>query len=291
MQNFFLKKKYLYILILGILSFFTYKNCEFSSAEFRIFSYVHQLKFSSIPKNEIKTFVINLDRSPARYNNLVPNLKKNHLQYERFSAVDGYKIKIKDNKTGEIFLGSDLKVKKLSSDVNYTVSCPSFEGDYLPLKQKKEHLSAGEFGCYCSHMEIWNKVSTNDVKYALVLEDDALLLPRFEDKLDEIISKLPADWDVIFLHLIINPSKTLAIKHNKNLQKIKASVSGFWCTTAYLINTKGAQKLFNFATINSCPIDISMSKAVNMNKIKAYKSVDDIVVPSGDESVIAEMGR
>ena len=66
-------------------------------------------------------------------------------------------------------------------------------------------------------MEIWKNIVANDIKYVLVLEDDALLLPRFEDKLDEIISKLPADWDVIFLHLIINPSKTLAIKHNKNL--------------------------------------------------------------------------
>ena len=45
----------------------------------------------------------------------MPQLDKNKLYYERFSAVDGYKIKIQNSTNGEIFFGSDDKIKEMSS--------------------------------------------------------------------------------------------------------------------------------------------------------------------------------
>jgi len=288
----FLKKKYLYFIGFIFLAFVLYENCEISSGEVRIFSYVYQTKSTSISKNDIQTFVINLDRSPKRYAQLAPQLEKNHLNYERFSAVDGYKLKIKNPQTGEGFLASDIANKEMSNKIHYTVSCPSFDSSYLPKKDKKSHLSAGELGCYCSHMEIWKRVISSNIKYALVLEDDALLLPNFEAKFDKIIHNLPVNWDVVFLHLGVVPSKTLFIKHNKYLHKIKRKGRHFWHTTGYLINVDATRKLFDYAQTYSVPIDIAISHAVDAKKINVYKAFENIIIPNEeDESIITQMGR
>ena len=293
MKNLFLNKKYLYIIILGVISFVIYKNCKISSGEVQIFSYIYPINSTSIPKSEIKTFVINLDRSPDRYAQLMPQLDKNKLYYERFSAVDGYKIKIQNSTNGEIFFGSDVKTKEMFSQVNYIISCPSFDSNYLPPEHKKLNLTAGELGVYCSHMEIWNNMVANNAKYTLILEDDALLSPGFEGKLDKIISNLPEDWDMVFLHLEthLGTMGDKTIKHNRYLDKVKANDRHFWCATAYLVNTESAKKLFKLAENFSLPIDIIMSVGVNQKKINAYKSVENIVVPSGEQSVISDMGR
>jgi glycosyl transferase family 25 len=288
----FLNKKYLYVLILGILSFLIYDNCEFHGGEIRFFSNVYQLKSSSIPQNEIQTFVINLDRSHERYSELLPQLDKNHLNYERFSAVDGYKVQVKNNKTGETFLGSDIKKNLISDKFSYTVSCPSFDSNYSPLKKEVLRLGAGAMGCYCSHMEIWNKMILDGVKYTLVLEDDAFLLPRFEERFDKIINNLPQEWDIVFLHLNILPSKLLNIKDNRYVQKIKRGGGhNFTSTTAYLINADAAKKIFEFSKNYSFSVDVMISKAVDKLRLNAYKTTDNIIMPSGDGSIIAEMGR
>lgn len=101
---------------------------------------------------DLKTYVINLDRRPDRLNEL-----KLPISWERFSATDGQK---------------------------YTES---------PVKER------GWRGCYDSHLRLTDKLKNEESNYFLILEDDVEVCDNFIDVLKEKISKLPEDWELLFL--------------------------------------------------------------------------------------------
>jgi len=43
-----------------------------------------------------------------------------------------------------------------------------------------ETLSDGEVGCFLSHLSVWNEIRDLDVDYAIVLEDDTILIPAMD---------------------------------------------------------------------------------------------------------------
>jgi glycosyl transferase family 25 len=86
----------------------------------------------------MKTFLINLDRSPERLELMDARLKALGITYKRIRAVDGR--------------------------------------DLPPLAGSR--LSATERGCLLSHIAVWNTIAAGDEPCALVLEDDVLLSPH-----------------------------------------------------------------------------------------------------------------
>ena len=61
------------------------------------------------------------------------------------------------------------------------------------------HLSAGEVGCYASHLKAYREVVDRDLPLALVLEDDVELPAGLAGILRETVAHLPAQWDVVKL--------------------------------------------------------------------------------------------
>lgn len=101
-----------------------------------------------------KVFVINLDRSPERLEQMAMQLKNIGLDFERISAVDG-------NAQTDEFLN-----KYYSSKLNR-------KKYYAPLKK-------AEIGCYISHLKACEKIVRDNLDYAIILEDDIILEPYFE---------------------------------------------------------------------------------------------------------------
>jgi GR25 family glycosyltransferase involved in LPS biosynthesis len=71
-------------------------------------------------------------------------------------------------------------------------------GRYTPLvKSGLVHMSPGEIGCIYSHTHLWKKIveNQNDNTYHLtcIFEDDALLVPSFKERQQQILSELPVD--------------------------------------------------------------------------------------------------
>jgi GR25 family glycosyltransferase involved in LPS biosynthesis len=108
--------------------------------------------------------LINLDLS-------VDRLRKFHA---RNSDLDGvFRVSAVD--------GSEVDKQKLIADGVITDDLP-----YLP----------GSLGCSLSHIGLWQKaVSRNEI--TTVFEDDAVCVHRFREKANEILSKLPHNWDII----------------------------------------------------------------------------------------------
>lgn len=65
----------------------------------------------------------------------------------------------------------------------------------------------GAWGCYRSHLRILENCLQNQIKSVLLLEDDALFLPNFREKVERFFTSLPEDWQMVYLggqHLMID---------------------------------------------------------------------------------------
>lgn len=161
-------------------------------------------KTKAILENDIKVFVMNLDRSPERYKKISQQLQENGLTYERFNAIDGYLLEIVDDK-GLKFSGRDIKSnpRLLLPNSYYTIRCPSEHVEYYSdFSILPRTLTAGEFGVYCSHREIWYKMVQENIPYALILEDDSVFSANFREQFLNTISTLPSYWDFVYLYMI-----------------------------------------------------------------------------------------
>jgi glycosyl transferase, family 25 len=65
-----------------------------------------------------------------------------------------------------------------------------------PLAQADVPYSPGAIGCALSHLTLWER-SIREQAILTVVEDDAILRQDFEAKSQELIARLPPDWDII----------------------------------------------------------------------------------------------
>ncbi len=57
----------------------------------------------------------------------------------------------------------------------------------------------GAWGCYRSHVRLWEDCLSAGVESVLVLEDDAVCCPDFAPKVLRFLEHVPPDWDQIYL--------------------------------------------------------------------------------------------
>ncbi|HEY1601636.1 MAG TPA: glycosyltransferase family 25 protein [Pirellulales bacterium] len=57
----------------------------------------------------------------------------------------------------------------------------------------------GAWGCYRSHLSILEDCLNKRIESVLLLEDDAIFVPDFREKVEEFFSHLPDDWSFVYL--------------------------------------------------------------------------------------------
>lgn len=248
-------------------------------------------------ENDIRTFVINLKRSPQRWERISRQLQANGFVYERLDAVDGYLLEIVNEK-GVKFSGLDIKNNPeiLLPNSHYTIRCPSEDVHYYSdFSVLPRTLTVGEFGVYCSHREIWLKMVKDDIPYALILEDDVQLKPNFRKRFLSNINQLPADWNIVYLSMIYYAEKKFfrkggfaSIDDNIFLKKIVTNIR-FTGAASYMINLPTAKLLINGSKNFTWPIDHIMEHIIRAKKLGTYVMVPFPVDSHGGDSVIAEM--
>ncbi|MBS1175556.1 MAG: hypothetical protein H6R05_1687 [Burkholderiaceae bacterium] len=122
-------------------------------------------------KLNLQCYVINLDRSPDRLNNMEARLANMPFEWQRISAVDG-----------------SLLPELLSSEVD--------ERNYERCHGKP--IARAEVGCYLSHIRALKVFLQSANEYALILEDDAFPADDFPQVLYKLLSITP-QWDVVKL--------------------------------------------------------------------------------------------
>lgn len=149
---------------------------------------------------------------------------------------------------------------------------------------RNQELNPGQKGCLLSHIRLWKEIQANGSKYAIIMEDDAILSDRFsEEKLFEYASKV--DFDMIFL------GHTEEEKGRRVAGDLYESVypRGMF---GYLVSRRGIEKLN--AWIDGCPrlempIDEALAYEIWRGRFESFSVFPPIVKVDGKlESTINE---
>jgi GR25 family glycosyltransferase involved in LPS biosynthesis len=202
-----------------------------------------------------RVYVINLDKDKERLRKIGDELNTAGIAWERFSAVLG---------------------KNVKSDPRLTGFCNEFCTD-------------GIKGCALSHRTIWETAVAHKYDSVMILEDDAHVPPDLNEKLRDLLAKIPNDWDLLYLgcrfycndeHFAPQVANrlmgTVPEEHDGAIKKVKGSVGAH----ATIYRTKFLQKILE-EPINT-HIDLEMHHWVVKYKAKAYGLYPEII-PVGEE--------
>ena len=190
-----------------------------------------------------KTYIVNLDRRPDRWETFVKNAKDvEFLNYERFSAVDGKMIK-NSSQLQQIFESNDYYMRR------------------------------GMVGCLLSHVKIYTELINSEYDYFTVLEDDVEFTPDFKNKYDNIFTQVNKNWDLIFLGHHVRDTRRQQDELVKDKIPVLTKRDAYWSflnslggTGGYIISKIGARKLLDFIDKNggsSNGIDTLIQKSAN----------------------------
>jgi len=205
-----------------------------------------------------KVFVINLDKDTERLASIDKQLRSCNVNYERFSGVLG---------------------KNIGFDPRLTPFCAQFCTD-------------GIKGCALSHRSIWEKALENKYETIMILEDDANLPPNFQERVRDVLQRVPGDWEVIFLgcrmfcqdKYIVSQigNRVLGVKaeeYDRDIHSVKGTIGAH----AILYKQKFIQRVIDEPI--STHFDIHVSQMVQKYNVKAYGLHPELVNLHEDNSL------
>lgn len=111
-------------------------------------------------------FVINLPKDKDRKDFMNGQLKDTGMKYE---FIEG----------------------RLGTDALVIASCD----DDLAIKEHGKRLTKGEKGCAYSHRSVYEKMTRENIKEAIIMEDDVVIPENFKEIIEKEISRKNRNWD------------------------------------------------------------------------------------------------
>jgi glycosyl transferase family 25 len=180
-------------------------------------------------------FVINRPKDFQRRSDMEERLGRLGIKAVFFDAVDGYSLNID--------------------------TLPEYDGEKRRRYFGKD-LGAGEIGCLLSHRALYQKMVSENIERAIILEDDVFLDSEFRAVLEDICNA-PIDWEVI---RFVGHGKVF----NIGFRQLFPLNNGYWITRvptspsgayAYMLTRKAAETFLQFMQRNWIPVDIIHSRA------------------------------
>ena len=177
-------------------------------------------------------YVINLDRSEERLENIRSQLKSQDIEPIRVQAVDA----------------QDLDPLALKEVFDTQRASRSY---FVPMH-------AGEIACFLSHARAWKTFLEGSTEsLCVILEDDAYVSDDFQTLLRDIASTEAGDWDMIKLYF----KKKYAAKElttlpgGRRLIRFMRQPTG---TVGQIVSRRGAEKLLSRLLPIFRPIDVQL---------------------------------
>lgn len=226
------------------------------------------LKYYSMENNEryagIGGYIINLDESRARYNEVRRQTEKLDITFKRIAAISGNKLTESD----------------LTEKVDL-ISYRDFAGHY-PKK--------GTVGCSLSHIKAWREFLASDYEFGLFFEDDVIFDPiKLKIILPDIL-KHSSKWDILNLEPG-SSALSLTATHLKKNQKISIYLGGNCHAGAYILNREAALALLSKALPVKMPIDHYLNRSWEFNLIYAGLENPKLVAQNLNSSEISSTDR
>ena len=199
-------------------------------------------------KNNINTFVVNLERRKDRRQN-IENLFKSVgiTSYSFFTAVDGKSLVV-TNEIINLFKGNDFSNRR------------------------------GVIGCALSHYKLWKQLQSDKVNdYYLIYEDDITISDEndYIRKLENVKRNLVGK-DVVFLgYSVRNKDNYRLLETNQDLVELDKNIyiGGFF---SYIITKSGCDKLLSYIEKNGIKHGIDYLIKISDN-LKIYNTQPSLV--------------
>ena len=197
-------------------------------------------------------YIINLDKSKDRLDNITKYFNKYQLKFNRFSAVYGKELD-----------GETLEEKS-------SFLCRIFLCNH------------GIIGCALSHIRLWEKLASDfNTDYYIIMEDDITFGDNFKPVINEIDSiKNKLDFDILSLHcggIEINCYQYQYIYELSNNVIIGRSIYPL-TTASYIISKKGAIKLLSLFKKINYHVDFEIARNIFQNNINYMTLNKNLIV-------------
>ncbi len=185
-------------------------------------------RLTTTPVHYPKIYIINLERSPDRLQDITAQTQRARIQFQRWKGTDG----------------AQLDLTKLTRQ---------------HILHPKHTLAQGAIGTSLSHLRLWKHCYTQNEETVIVMEDDCLIPPNFKSLLQSYLQQLPDDWDIFYL----GASNIYGRKISKNILKPLAPKTkttentGFY---AMMIKRKTIPSLLQAILPIKKPIDVDIRK-------------------------------
>ena len=170
---------------------------------------------------KIKIYVINLARSPHRKKQISDQLKNCPVDYEFITAVDG-------------------AGKNISDFEQYNQNTINITG---------KDLKTTEIGAFLSHIKAITAGKKDNVDWAIILEDDVVVSPHFNDIINHI-NNVNENIDCIRLY-----GRGLGLAKNPTTIQKRTTYSNWGGALGYAINKSGIGKVLGVCDNFTMKID------------------------------------
>ncbi|MGE5452937.1 MAG: glycosyltransferase family 25 protein [Acidobacteriota bacterium] len=174
--------------------------------------------------------LINLDRSPERLARCAAILDRLGLPWERVPGVDGAQL-------------DPAYLKRLNPQ-------PAPHGEWF------RGLSAGELGCFLSHLKCWQLIADRQLPCAIILEDDFDLEGSCTAAALQGLIRSCAQWDVLKLTRLRNGAK-LEASLGEGIELRRGGKGPEDCC-GYMVSLQGALKLTPLRDTLLRPVDFDL---------------------------------
>lgn len=184
----------------------------------------------------IPCYVINLDRSPERMNNIRRYFEPmTSLRLIRVPAID------------------------LTSDSLSESEREGYLRHYHPFRFRLcigQGATQGEIGCFLSHQKALRLFLDSDKPFAAIFEDDICPKPYLAEILEEVIAS-SAYWDIVRLGMN-RPQLAIHFRELHHGIKLATCLKGFAFAGGYLVNRSAAEFILKELTEIDVPWDLKI---------------------------------
>lgn len=242
----------------------------------------NQVKNESIHDSIEHIYVINLDRQPLRWKQVMKELsqvldakgRSLRTYASRISAVDALEFEsfVKAEAVDQIYsLGEQLYVdprRVLPSKLNL---------------DEEIQMSRQEIAVALSHIEIWKRIAEGKEQYALVLEDDICFSPRFSSYVERIWCEIlefrggSTLFDILYLSY---KEVDEGAEKTRTTENVFQLFRGVWFLSGYVLSKRGAERLLSELPVRG-PVDLWINH--KFNRIDALLASRSVIAQRIDE--------
>ena len=120
------------------------------------------------------------------------------------------------------------------------------------------------FGCYLSHVLLWEEIVRKQVSFAIILEDDVVLGTSFVARVRKVMNSLPKSWGIVYFDGCF---RKFGLPWRLGLHQSKGGL----CTHAYAISWMAAKAIISGPALHSDKaVDHMLDEAVINGVVSAF---------------------